>query len=102
MSGSDFSVVAVPLNRYNESATTSCREIGTVKVPGLWPRWSQFENGVFLKWDLEECKRCEEIGRGCGYQEEESPFWGIGCGDRTRNGMWFVIDLVMVVYYRYV
>ncbi|KAL5816782.1 hypothetical protein ACOSQ3_025160 [Xanthoceras sorbifolium] len=89
MSGGNFTVVAVPTYRYNESgpSTGSCSEINTVVVPAFLPSWSGLEQGVQLKWNVPDCRSCEERGGSCGFKNDKGPDLDIGCTGRPSSGL---------------
>ncbi|KAL5750093.1 hypothetical protein ACOSP7_024696 [Xanthoceras sorbifolium] len=89
MSGGNFTVVAVPTYRYNESgpSTGSCSEINKVVVPAFLPSWSGLEQGAQLKWNVPDFRSCEERGGSCGFKNDKGPDLDIGCTGRPSSGL---------------
>lgn len=86
LSGTNFSVAAIPTSRYNESAAAlkkSCSEISKVWIPVLWPVWSDLAEGVTLRWSEPDCSDCEEQGRFCGFKNVKN--MEIGCADPSHS-----------------
>ncbi|KAI9174091.1 hypothetical protein LWI28_011829 [Acer negundo] len=90
MSGDNFTVVAVPTywsNVSGQGIPGSCSVIDTVVIPFFWPSWSGLEQGVPLKWDDPDCKSCEERRGTCGFENDISPIFIVGCANLPGFGL---------------
>ncbi|MBA0583849.1 hypothetical protein Gorai_014692 [Gossypium raimondii] len=87
LSGTNFSVVALPADRLDSSASlsTSCLEIATVLVPFSWTGWSNLGNGIMLTWNEPNCLRCENGAGNCMFKSETG--LDVGYSGGFTNGM---------------
>ncbi|XWS50085.1 hypothetical protein CRYUN_Cryun12cG0058100 [Craigia yunnanensis] len=71
LSGTNFSVLAIPTIAYNQSASLlSCLEIAAIFIPLSTPDWPVYYlDDILLTWEETDCQSscnyCESIGRNC-------------------------------------
>lgn len=87
LSGTNFSVVALPTDRHDSPASlsTSCIEIATVLVPFYWRGWSNVGNNIMLAWKESDCLWCENGAGNCMFKSETG--LDVGCSGGFANGM---------------
>ncbi|XP_022733425.1 RING-H2 finger protein ATL22-like [Durio zibethinus] len=87
LSGTDFSVVAIPadLLDLSTSLSTSCLEIATVLVPFSWAGWSDPGNGIRLTWSEPNCLWCESRAGTCMFKSDTGLV--VGCSGGFSNGL---------------
>ncbi|XP_022738202.1 RING-H2 finger protein ATL22-like [Durio zibethinus] len=87
LSGTNFSVVAVPADRLDlsTSLSTSCLEIATVLVPLSWTGWSDPGSGIRLTWNKPNCLPCESRTGTCRFGSDTG--LDVGCSGGFTNGL---------------
>ncbi|KAE8710811.1 putative RING/U-box superfamily protein [Hibiscus syriacus] len=87
LSGGNFSVVAIPVERLDLSTSfsTSCSEIATVPVPVSWTGWLNPGNGIMLTWNEPNCMFCERRAGNCMFKSDTG--LDVGCSDGFSNGL---------------
>ncbi|XVE58063.1 hypothetical protein DITRI_Ditri04bG0140200 [Diplodiscus trichospermus] len=87
LSGTNFSVVAIPVDRVDMSSSlsTSCSEIATVLVPLAWPGWSDPAYGIRLTWNEPDCLSCESRAGICMFKSDTG--LDVECSGGFANGV---------------
>ncbi|XWS38235.1 hypothetical protein CRYUN_Cryun19dG0113500 [Craigia yunnanensis] len=86
LSGTNFSIVAIPTGRIHSSTSllTSCLEMATVLVPLSWTGWSDPGFGIRLTWNEPDCLLCETRGT-CMFKSDTG--LDVGCFGGFSNGL---------------
>ncbi|XVF10419.1 hypothetical protein REPUB_Repub07fG0181300 [Reevesia pubescens] len=87
LSGTNFSVVAIPteLLDLSTSLSTSCSKMATVLVPLSWTGWSDPGYGIRLTWNEPDCLSCESRAGTCMFKSDTG--LDVGCSGDFRNGL---------------
>ncbi|XVF53067.1 hypothetical protein PTKIN_Ptkin05aG0069700 [Pterospermum kingtungense] len=87
LSGTNFSVVAIPTDRLDSSTSLStlCSEMATVLVPLSWTGWSDPGYGIRLTWNEPDCLLCESNAGTCMFKTDTG--LEVGCSGGFSNGL---------------
>ena len=85
LSSKNYSVVALPTDRYNVSNMLRCMEITTFSYPSWGPGDSSDSLGdITLTWKEPDCQWCESIGGNCQFEDDMGS--DVGCFKRLDPG----------------
>ncbi|GMJ06205.1 Arabidopsis Toxicos en Levadura 96 [Hibiscus trionum] len=88
LSGTDFSVVAMPTERLDSSTsfTASCSEMAKVLAPLSWTGRSDPRDGIMLTWKEPDCTLCESRAGTCMLFKSDAGM-DVGCSGGFSNGL---------------
>ncbi|KAK8500546.1 hypothetical protein V6N13_073545 [Hibiscus sabdariffa] len=88
LSGTDFSVVAMPTGRLDlsTSSTALCSEMAKVLAPVSWTGGSDPGDGIMLTWKEPDCTLCESRAGTCLLFMNDTGM-DVGCSGGFGNGL---------------